>query len=555
MKQSGILFIAALISFTINAQDSTFESVMKIFETSCNSESCHSSVSTHPLKLAGSIDDVYSNLIDKNPTNPAALNRGNKLIVPGDPAASFLYRKINNGLYTFDEIKDQEGTPMPIGGKISEVEKETIRQWILWGAPKEGLVHNEALLEEYYVDGNALERVEPLDKPKEGEGFQFYLGTLFLSPGEEIEIMKLVEIPLGDSLEITGFKVRMNEFSHHYGVARTINGFEDIINPGINIVDNFFTAFDFFNNSEYITGSQLPENNYVLPEDVAFRWEGSNFLNFNYHVKNYSSSAILPAEGYVNLYFQSKYTAEKEMKAKTVNYQPDNNPFALEIFPNGKDTTFVMEHYEEGSDEYIDIWRLVPHTHSYGVDYDIFMRNEDGSKGDQLYEGFYNYDLDFNRGYYDYSHATTRTFDEPIKIKMSEGLIFEATYKNTTDKLVKFGQTTDDEMFIGYYLYTNVDSSDIINSTPNNLAVDNQIKINAFPNPVKNKLLIETEDINTKASILIYDLNGKLVLNEIINTNNSIEEIDVSTLMNGVYFIEINDEENIFYTEKIIKQN
>lgn len=554
MKYFGLLFL--LINCSIYAQNSTFESVVKIFERSCNTTSCHGEEAIHPLKLEGSLNEIYTNLINIYPTNPVAVKSGNKLIVPGDPTASFLYRKVNNGLYSFDEIKDREGTRMPISGNLSDVEKETIRQWILWGAPKEGLVHNEALLTEYYVDKNGLKRIDILEPPAKGEGFQYNLGTLFLAPNKEIEIMKPIEIPIGDSLEITGFEVRMNEFSHHYAVARAINGFENKISPGINVVDNFFVSFEFFNGSEFITGSQLPENNYYLPNDIAFRWkeEDSNTLTLNYHVKNYSNTSILPAEGYLNIYVQPKYMASKIMTAETVTYNIED-VFALEIFPNGKDTTFVMEHYIENSDEIIDIWQVLPHTHSYGIDYDIFLRNEDGSKGEQIYEGFYNYELGFNQGFFDYSHATSRKFEQPLRIKMAEGLIFEATYNNTSEKVLTFGLTTDDEMFVGYYHYTKVDSSDIINNTPSYVSTNNSIEINAFPNPVKNNLLIETEAIHNEASIHIYDLNGKLVLNEVINTYNSIEEIDVSTLINGVYFIEINDEENIFYTKKIIKQN
>jgi len=405
MKKSSILLIAAFISFTLKAQDSTFESVIKIFENSCSSASCHGAEATHPLKLEGSLNEIYTNLINIDPTNPAAFNRRNKQVVPGDPTASFLYRKVNNGLYSFDEIKDEEGTPMPIAGNLSDVEKETIRQWILWGAPKEGLVHNEAILTEYYVDKNAIERVEPLEAPINSEGFQYQVGTIFLAPSEEIEIMKLIEVPLGDSLEITGFEIKMNEYSHHYALNRILNGFENEVEPGFVEVDNFLVALNYFDNSELVTVSQFPENIYLLSDNVAYRWENSANLSINYHIKNYSTTSILPAEAHLNIYTQSKNIAEKEMRAETVTYQPDGNPFALEIFGDSKDTVFVMEHYLEGSNEIRDIWQLTPHTHSRGVDFDIFVRNADGSKGEQVYEGFYNYELDFNQGFYDFTHV------------------------------------------------------------------------------------------------------------------------------------------------------
>lgn len=551
MKHLYKLFLLVFITSALSAQDSTFESIISTFSTSCASSTCHGTEANHPLKLAGSIDDIYNNLINVAPSNPAALDRGDKLVIPGDPSKSFLYRKVNGELYAFDQLHDQEGTNMPPYGTLTDVEKETVRQWILWGAPKDETVHNEDVLTNYYVDGNALDRIDPLPVPAEGEGFQIHIGTIFLEPNEEVEIMKLVEAPLGDSLEITGFEIRMNDFSHHYAVARAINGFENEINPGFTLVDNFFISFDFFNNSEFITGSQLPENIYHLPTDVAFRWDGSNALTFNYHIKNYSSTAVLPAEGYLNLYVQPRNIAPKEMRTATITYG-DLNPFILQIEGGGEDTTFVMEHYEEGSEEVIDIWRLTPHTHAYGVDYDIFLRNADGSKGEQVYEGFYNYDLGFDQGFFDYSHATYRTFEDPLQIKMSEGLIFEATYNNPGEETVSFGQTTDDEMFIGYYLYTEADTTEI-EEPVEGIEQINLLNANIFPNPVQNELFIEAKEI-PNAWIYVYDIYGRIIKAQKTNVGNSKEKLNTESLATGTYFLQIRDAQNIYLSQKFLKQ-
>ncbi len=542
-----------VLSGSLNAQNSTFESVVNIFSENCANAYCHGA-GAGDLTFTGSIDEIYESLINVSPSNLTASEKGNKLIVPGDPTASFLYRKINDNLYSFDDLHDDEGTNMPPTGSLSNVDKEIIRQWILWGAPKEGIIHDEALLTEFYVDGNALDRISPLEPPAEGEGFQVHLGTLFLEPNEETEVMKMVEIPLGDSLEIIGFEVKMNDFSHHYGVARALNGFENEIPPGFNVVDNFLTSYDFFNNSEYITGSQLPSNNYQLPENTAFRWDGSNVLNFNYHIKNYSSTAILPAEGYVNLYVQPRNTAEKVMRTSTITYEPDGNVFALQILPNAQDTTFTMEYFIEGSEEYIDVWRLNPHTHAYGVDYDIFLRNEDGSKGEQVYEGFYNYDFDYNQGYYDYSHASHRSFDEALRIKLSEGLIFEATYNNPGTETVGFGLTTDDEMFVGYFVYTNVDSTDLVNTSTYMLDNENVVSADFYPNPVEDRLTIQIENLSVNAELNIYDLSGKNIFNKKIEAGTMNEVINLDELMNGTYIIELGSNKEILYSQKIIKQ-
>lgn len=54
-----------------------------------------------------------------------------------------------------------------------------------------------------------------------------------------------------------------------------------------------------------------------------------------------------------------------------------------------------------------------------------------------------------------------------------------------------------------------------------------------YPNPAKNFITIET-DKNT-GTIFIYDLNGKSVLSEKINSNNSI--LDISNLKKGIYIV------------------
>lgn len=69
-----------------------------------------------------------------------------------------------------------------------------------------------------------------------------------------------------------------------------------------------------------------------------------------------------------------------------------------------------------------------------------------------------------------------------------------------------------------------------------------------FPNPVTNELLIR--NISKNAKISIYDLSGRLILNKIARS--TVEIIDVSSLLNGVYPIKISTNNNVT-TEKFIK--
>ncbi len=73
--------------------------------------------------------------------------------------------------------------------------------------------------------------------------------------------------------------------------------------------------------------------------------------------------------------------------------------------------------------------------------------------------------------------------------------------------------------------------------------------VSMFPNPVANELTINEISIN--ATILIFDLNGKLLINRIAKSTS--EKIDLSSFARGVYLIEVADKKEI-KTSKLIKQ-
>jgi hypothetical protein len=72
--------------------------------------------------------------------------------------------------------------------------------------------------------------------------------------------------------------------------------------------------------------------------------------------------------------------------------------------------------------------------------------------------------------------------------------------------------------------------------------------INTYPNPVKNKLTIESGELNIN-EIKIINVSGKIV--DIVSTN--VNTINVSSLMRGIYFMQISTKEGIF-TTKFIKE-
>ena len=68
--------------------------------------------------------------------------------------------------------------------------------------------------------------------------------------------------------------------------------------------------------------------------------------------------------------------------------------------------------------------------------------------------------------------------------------------------------------------------------------VNIDIKTKVYPNPTRNFLIVELEE-NVNADILVYDINGKLVIKDRLN-NEQQKQLDFSFLKQGNYLLHIN---------------
>ncbi|WP_158548343.1 T9SS type A sorting domain-containing protein [Marixanthomonas ophiurae] len=87
------------------------------------------------------------------------------------------------------------------------------------------------------------------------------------------------------------------------------------------------------------------------------------------------------------------------------------------------------------------------------------------------------------------------------------------------------------------------------------LSLENYSKkmFSIYPNPVKNKLIIENSSLkSSQLNLSIYTIQGKEVVSKNIQFENE-TSIDVSNLSSGMYFINIEDERGIKTTQKIVK--
>ena len=81
-------------------------------------------------------------------------------------------------------------------------------------------------------------------------------------------------------------------------------------------------------------------------------------------------------------------------------------------------------------------------------------------------------------------------------------------------------------------------------SEKSNIIYDDQILINLFPNPTKDKLFVESSE--EVQSVKIYNIVGALIL-----TTKSASEINLSDLELGLYFVEIETENTTKHFEVI----
>ena len=84
----------------------------------------------------------------------------------------------------------------------------------------------------------------------------------------------------------------------------------------------------------------------------------------------------------------------------------------------------------------------------------------------------------------------------------------------------------------------------------NTLLVDIAIKLKIYPNPTTNFLIVESEE-NVNADILVYDINGKLVIKDKL-INEQQKQLDFSFLRQGNYLLHINiaDKQSVYQINK-----
>ena len=239
------------------------------------------------------------------------------------------------------------------------------------------------------------------------------------------------------------------------------------------------------------------------------------------------------------------------MHSEPVSYG-DSDPYILHIPPTGQPYTLEMPQIIPDSTYYF--WTLMGHNHQIGTDFDIYKRNSDGTRGEQVYEGFYDVDYNFNQGYYSYSHPPIRKFDPFLEVDMDDGLIYESSWINNGPNTVEFGFLTTNEMFVGYYQYTTQLPASIQDKDAN---VSN---IDVYPNPSKENINLSYTLKNTAHAVVeLFNMTGskvKTIVNSVQAAGKHLLKIKSSDdeLAPGTYMVSVTVDGEVT-TKKVVSVN
>lgn len=544
-KKYSAIFLLFLTFSSVWAQ-STFTQIHQLLQTNCAGASCHSGL-TPTFNVTLSESQVYSALVNATPVNPTATAKGDKLVTPGYVDRSFLLRKIIHGLNENNlhmALEGSEGNTMPNGlPSLAKEDIELVRQWILRGAPQTGEVVDTDVIDLYYSGFGKDDSYPNPTPPASGEGFQIYVGKILVPPATEDYYYIKHDPRLPSNIEIPKVVTMLPSNTHHFVMYKFSPGGENNYTEGLRpeAQSSHADVLDGIG-----TGPNMWE--YDLPAGTAYYWAQNTVLDLNLHIRNPNPDTVMGYDLYMNMYTQPIGTASDFMLIR--NYPV----FSIAIPPDNIEHEFVEVANDTNETRYWKVWQLYGHTHKYGTDYDIFLRNPDGTMGTQEYESWYSYEQGFNVGYHRFGvDATFRYYDDFLTVDPRLGWIHRARYRNYTSDTIFWGLTSEEEMMVMGFQYIYGDLLSGIDSPDNN-----PLKVSVFPNPASdmislNYILPNTSDLKVE---LINVLGEKSTLMNQKNktAGNYLDEIELpAEYAAGIYLISVSAGNNTSVQRIIIK--
>ncbi|OWY22813.1 T9SS C-terminal target domain-containing protein [Sphingobacteriales bacterium UPWRP_1] len=562
------VFALMLAGYGLQAEGTLDRISTSVFQTQCATAGCHAGSSPAAgLNLQTTGNTLRNSLYNVNSSNAVSQAAGNRVVFPGHPYRSKLFLLVNNGLAADAVLlPDEDPGNIHASLNLSNLDKELIRQWILFDSPVSGEAVSHGMLETFY-SGNGIWATDPAAppaKPAPGEGFQIHLGPIFLPPWEgadqpDEEYHYKYATLLPENIEIT--RLEGNIGSSHHMILYRYNNTANAATLPYGLQQTGMTG------GRSMVAAFGQTSTVDLPGGTAFKWYEGSFIDVNTHVVNYSPTAVLATDVFINVYTQPFGTAAQEMKTTLLI-----NPAIFIIYNNGEQAFTDDVRNVAGLPSTYYVWEMSSHTHRHGQSFNVWRRNSDGTKGEHLYNANkYNGIPECEEIGYDYQHPPARTFEGYLPVVNSEGLIQEATFiNNDVQPWITWGETVNDEMMItGIFYLDNLNGveppnpsvcfADELNTgiaiNPN--ASPMQMSAAIIPNPAQGIAQLHlASPRQTVANFVLTDLAGRelLQINHIQLQPQQPEArfLDLTGLPAGMYLYRLTGTEGIGATGKLL---
>jgi Copper type II ascorbate-dependent monooxygenase, C-terminal domain len=267
----------------------------------------------------------------------------------------------------------------------------------------------------------------PLAKPKAGGGYQIHIDPFPVQAKFEREFYVRKDLGNTEEVYLNGFEMKARPGTHHM-IAYSF-GKDDKL-PAANIIyDQNMPNNSASLRSGKSTGGPLfqspaAEYKFNLPDGYAVKTAANASFYMNSHYFN-STDKTRFGELYVNFYTTPKAQVKQELD---VEYWA---PEEIVLPPN--QTTSMKTDYIMKKETVIPL--LLSHYHKRGKKFEVRIKG--GARdGELIYTSE------------DYEHPVVKTFSPALVLKAGEGLTTDVTYENNTNRTLKFGVTSEDEMNI-----------------------------------------------------------------------------------------------------------
>lgn len=292
-------------------------------------------------------------------------------------------------------------------------------------------------------------------------------------------------------------------------------------------------------------------DNQKLIEEIAYRWQGNQWLQMDKTDYEFNGNQLVQLN-----YFEWDGTVWTNDERAFITYE--NNILSEITYDEFEAGTWVpteklifIKNESENSEEFIgQEWNGIAWENDYKETYlldannnrlaEIYYESYDGTTWEESFSYEYTYDTSkllsayhtpFQDDLGDYQPGiANRPFYNKVLTRLESISDDDVQYQHRSQAKTIYGKTT--------YYYTD-DVLGINDLNPSNL-------FTVYPNPTKNRVTIKLNR-PLKANAHLFDLNGRLILEQRLNNLNT--TLNINTFKTGVYVLKIQTDQG-----KLIKR-